>query len=445
MLLNNAVEKIGLLICKINVFFSNLFAKFLSENKLFSAKFCLTLLIFLISFIIISLLLVRTIYKVGFYGKMNFNNYYDFINYYKEDGIINKEIPKWNKYCNVENVSIIDTESFKDIKVKERLEKVNEFIEETMFKNYKCLTLPNISDYLAIYEDNIDVISAIFSSRATMKIKASKANKANMFDIIPIHDLIHNHISTIIERKSTKYFHENLATLYYYQNSNTPNVFAALFKFPKIWNVKPLCNLTEVFYKIDSSLDYNFAQKKALQFYSGKTENIRTIFEFLNNNMNMFDIVITTEISRLIKLVSNKIYVIIGCVLYGKNIGVLFFKKTIRHFLKEPVLELQASVFNSKTDGKIKQACFSRALIMANKITKCSYLGINSTSDNKSILNKIKINMEPEYYTNNYNYTLKSKNEIQNNKSNRKIGDFAYYLHNYRCKTINADKCLIIT
>ena len=106
---------------------------------------------------------------------------------------------------------------------------------------------------------------------------------------------------------------------------------------------------------------------------------------------------------------------------------------------------MQASVFNNKIDGKIKQACFSRALIMANKITKCSYLGINSTSDNKSILNKIKINMEPEYYTNNYNYTLKSKNKIQNNKSNQKIGNFAYYLHNYRCKTINADKCLIIT
>ena len=114
------------------------------------------------------------------------------------------KVPKWNKYCNVENISIIDTESFKDIKVKERLEKVNEFIEETMFKNYKCLTLPNISDYLAIYEDNIDVISAIFSSRATMKIKANKANKAHMIDIIPIYDLIHNHISTIIERKSTK-------------------------------------------------------------------------------------------------------------------------------------------------------------------------------------------------------------------------------------------------
>ena len=73
------------------------------------------------------------------------------------------------------------------------------------------------------------------------------------------------------------------------------------------------------------------------------------------------------------------------------------------------------------------------------------YLGINSTSDNKSILNKIKINMEPEYYTNNYNYTLKSKNKIQNNISNQKIGNIAYYLHNYRCKTINADKCLIIT
>ena len=38
---------------------------------------------------------------------MNFNNYYDFINYYKED-TINKEVPKWNKYCNVENISIID-------------------------------------------------------------------------------------------------------------------------------------------------------------------------------------------------------------------------------------------------------------------------------------------------------------------------------------------------
>ena len=95
-----------------------------------------------------------------------------------------------------------------------------------------------------------------------------------------------------------------------------------------------------VFYKMNSSLDYNFAQKKALQFYSGKTENIRTIFEFLNNNMNMFDIVITTEISRLIKLVSNKIYVIIGCVLYGKNIGVLFFKKDYKTLSKRTYIRI---------------------------------------------------------------------------------------------------------
>ena len=91
MLLNNAVEKIGLLICKINVFFSNLFAKFLSENKYFLKILFDAINIF--NFIYYcQLLLVRTIYKVGFYGKMN-NNYYDFINYYKEDGIINKEVP----------------------------------------------------------------------------------------------------------------------------------------------------------------------------------------------------------------------------------------------------------------------------------------------------------------------------------------------------------------
>lgn len=468
-IIEKIIEKFGKSLYYVKSFFvSNYIIPF---GQVFDLGFCLSLLSFIIIFILVILLLFRTIYKIGFYGKMHFNTYYDFIGKFKDEGVINDNIPEWNKYCNIENVSIIDTEANKDIKVKERLTKINDFIEKKSNEsnntnhtdkiaktkslcNYSSFTTPNVSDYIAIYENKDILHSIICSSRATMKIKSKNKNSNSnsnrnsnnnniSFDVIPIHELlvIHNYSKEntkkySIDKKNNEMFQANLATLYYYQNSNTPNVFTCIFKYPKIWNVKPLCYLNEYFYKIDKSLDYNFAQKKALQFYLGEKENISSTFEFLNENLHLFDVVITTEVSRLLHLLSNKIYVVIGCVLLGKTIGMLFFKKSISDFSKEHVLELQASVFNEQIEGKVRMACFSRGLIMANKIMNCSMIGINNTSHNNSIINAINMNMVMKMNAN-INQKGLNANTITNTN--------AYYLHNYRMKPKNASACLIIT
>lgn len=441
MLLNFVIEKI-ILMYRYLLSLINLNYNF-GFNFGISFAFCLTILSAIIMIIIIFLLLFRTFYKLGFYGKMNFNTFYDFLDYFKEEDIINKDKPKWNKYCNVENVSIIDTESNKDIKVKESLTSINEFIKnkipnnENYIVNYNCLTSCDITDYIACYKSKFIIDSVIFSSRATMKIKIEKDKQKdkNTITSLPIHEIIYFNTNNFSNNKNN-IFQNNFATLNYYQNSNTPNVFVNLFKYEKIWNVKPLCYLNEYFYEIDNSLDYDFAKKKALRFFEGKKENLNEIFDFLDKKLYMFDVIITTEIKRLLNLLDNKLYIVIGCVLNGKTIGILFFKNLLHDKFKKPILELHASVFSKNINGKIRQACFSRGLIIANKVMKCSLICINNTSHNNSILNMININMKPKFYSGKNNNTLDNCN---------KLNEMAYYLHNYRFKTKKAEKCLIIT
>jgi hypothetical protein len=441
MLLNFVIEKI-ILIYRYFLSLINLNYNF-GFNFSINFSFCLTLLSIIIMIIIIILLLLRTIYKLGFYGKMNFNTFYDFFDYFKEEDIINKDNPKWNKYCNIENISILDTESNKDIKVKESLTSINDFIKnkisnnENNIINYNCLTSCDITDYIACYKNKFIIDSVIFSSRATMKIKTEKDKNKNTIISLPIHEIIHYNANNISNNKNN-IFQNNFATLYYYQNSNTPNVFVSLFKYEKIWNVKPLCYLSEYFYEIDKSLDYNFAKKKALRFFEGKKETLNEIFDFLDKKLYMFDVVITTEIKRLLHLLDNNLYIVIGCVLNGKTIGVLFFKNLLHDNFKEPILELHSSVFSKNINGKIRQACFSRGLIIANKNMKCSVICINNTSHNNSILNMININMKPKFYSG-----KNINNKILDNSN--KLNEKAYYLHNYRFKTKKAENCLIIT
>lgn len=412
-----------------------------------SFSFCLTMLSILIAIIAVVIVILRTIYKIGFFGKMNFHTYYDFIDYFKKDGIIYDDEPKWNKYCNIDNVRIIDTEANNSSNNTDVLSKIHRFID-TNAKGLKCLTSNNVSTYLSAYENNTNYIEYLLcSSRATMKISVSVKNKNVkqniLFDVIPIHEL--TIVKQNIDNKhNDEKFQFNFATLYYFQNSNTPGIYVSVFKYNKIWNVKPLCNLFEVVFKIDKSLDYNFAQKKALSFFTAKNENMTAIFDFLDTNMKTFDVVITTEISRLLNLVLCQMYIIVGCVLLGKTIGVLFFKKTVRDFTKDPVLELQASVFNDTVTGKLRQACFSRGVIIANKVVKSSFVVINDTSHNNSILNMIIANVKPCYYSCVSNVNEKFKHII-NNANISKINETAYYLNNYRTNTREASKCLIIT
>lgn len=459
-------------------------------------------LIICIFVLLVCLVIARTIYKIGFYGKQEpFETKYDFNNFYlgivgnrnyagrkhiKQSPthilhLLNIHKPEWNKYCDIDKTTIIDTFRKSDENIHTL---VIRFINDSItthdygskfdVKQLECcLTTHNTTAYVVAHSGLYDSLDCVFICiPSTLKIATNKPQQ-------DIEGMSTTHVSMAIYNISyfthqnyskencvnTPSFQKTFATFHYFQLSNNPKAQVSIFKAKHIWNVVPLCIVTEKVFKIDNTLDYNFASKKALDFFIAGRENMACILDLLNDNMYLFDIVITPEISYILELSNIKRYVIIGCNLNGVLIGVMFFKVNTQD---GNCISLIASVFDhnkitqtSKNVGHsgarrnnkyscniIMRACFSRGLILAKKTlgqvcvqhkqakvdAMIDYLVINNTSHNKNILDMI-------------DGTEKGAGIGISTSSN----EYSYYLRNFRvtdysrCLSgFDPVKCLII-
>lgn len=467
-------------------------------------------LIICIFVLLVCLVIARTIYKIGFYGKQEpFETKYDFNNFYlgivgnrNHSGrkhikqspthishLLNIHKPEWNKYCDIDKTTIIDTFRKSDENINNSI--IRFINDSTTTHDYGskfdvkqlecCLTTHNTTAYVAAHSGLYDSLDCVFICiSSTLKIATNKPQKikqdtegmSTTLVSIPIYNISYfTHQNYSKENcVNTPSFQKTFATFHYFQLSNNPKAQVSIFKAKHIWNVVPLCIVTDKVFKIDNTLDYNFASKKALDFFVAGRENMACILDLLNDNMPLFDIVITPEISYILELSNLKKYVIIGCNLNGVLIGVLFFKVNIQD---GNCISLIASVFDhnkitqmSKDVGSagarnkyrnhkyscdiIMRACFSRGLILAKKTlgqvcvkhnqakvdTTIDYVVINNTSHNKNILDMI----DGTYKGVNVGASISTSSN-----------EYSYYLRNFRITDYSRSlsgfdpvKCLII-
>lgn len=489
--------------------------KILEFSSLFDVSIVILFYIFVFCLIIlIGLIILRTIHKIGFFGKQPLNHKFDFINRFKKDGLINDyfiDKPDWDKYCDIENVSIIESDNLPNHIHKqgntntntkndnlindiinlinqsqtgvnqnsethegainidtEQQNSTNNNSKNQLGKNKKTnklnnhkaqlisfLTTHNTLSYITTYScEKYGLKCVLLSTPATLKIinknglRRSK-NKLNQRNIIsfPIYSLntyqkllkTTQHVNIYNSNKLIDYGHnlntsnteyqKTFATFHYFQLSNNSIAQVSLFKSTDIWNVKPLCQVTEISFIIDKTLDYRFDVKRQLRFNTIQKDNIRSLLDFLDLQINNFNIVVTPDIGHLIEMINVKLVVIIGCFLNNNIIGILFFKTRLCDSMNTNVIELFASVFDDNINSILRRACFSRSLMLANKTFKASHLIINDTSHNQSIIDMINIKDNSKTY----------------NQTNKIDMSYSYYLRNYRTNTIQKScSCLII-
>lgn len=523
-------------------FFSNLYFSWFKHQVVsrfeiinFSSMFDVSIVILFYLFvfcliILFGLIILRTINKIGFFGKQPLNHKFDFINKFKKDGLINdyfNDKPEWDKYCDIENVAIIESDNLSKHSLNTQNPKgthqdslitniinlinnsqtgvnhhkmaikdvinidtneynstndnknnsKNQLNKNQLSKNKKTnkvnnlshkaqlisfLTTHNTLSYITTYNcEKYGLKCVILSTPATLKIinknsltrkKHNNLKQLNQIISLPIYNLntyqkllktpdvtytynskhtkFIDYISNNLNTSDTDY-QKTFATFHYFQLSNNTIAQVSLFKSTNIWNVKPLCQVNDMLFIIDKTLDYKFDVKRQLRFNTIQKENIRSLLDFLDLQINkeLFSIVVTPDIGHLIELINVKLIVVVGCFLNNTMIGVLFFKTNLCDSINTSVIELFASVFDDSINSILRRACFSRSLMLANKTFKASYLIINNTSHNQSILEMIDIKDN-----------LKTYNQS-------KIVDmtYSYYLRNYRTNIIHKScNCLII-
>ena len=340
----------------------------------------------------VCVVIIHFVYKSGFYAKNYFQTKHDITRFFRrlDDGrVMTSDKPEWTKYCDVSRISITNGDNVAD----EVVSRINKLLERAGLEasfNKSIVSAREVS-YVACrrcseYSDS-SIEQVICATPATLQVKDTNLKKNTRK---PNEAFNHNPIYVLEcfpdDRKtySSREFQTCLATLMFFQQSNTPQASVSLLRTNgTLWNLVPLCIFDESTYKIDKELDYKFNPGKKLRFFVAKADNIRNIIGFVDKHRSQFDVVITKELSDLLGLIDSKNLVIIGCVLKGVTVGALFFIKKLSS------LELCGSLFGDDIVVNVRLACFSRALILANRTFKSSSLTIPMVSHNKCVVDMI--------------------------------------------------------
>ena len=415
----------------------------------------------------IGVVLLRTVYRIGFYGKQQMNTKYDVVGMVfggGNDAVISTAVPEWSRYCDVSTTTIVNGDSI----TKELLEEINERVlsSEKGGQLVQGFVASREPSYVLVSrgEQGVPSMSNTPTVIASTPVSVAITGADGSMKAIPSYSLEYyppNHDSDI--------FHRGFATLHFFQQSNTPQAQVSLFSTETpLWNVIPLC-ITDVFtYKIDRDLDYDFSVVRALRFFVGKPDNIRRVTEFIDNicwrreekekegkrgrrngrrekqgksASQSPNVVITKELSDLLGLIEAGLITIVGCTLKGSIVAVLFFKDVSwKSLSSQPprndsrrnntgseggTIELIGSVFDDThcKGDEIRMACFSRGMILANKNLKASSIQVPTTSCNGSIVD-----------------VINNKKQIAAVKKTTR----SYYLRNFRTRTRQPGECLIV-
>ena len=362
-------------------------------------------------------------YTYGFWIDLPVFHEYNWTYKWFPPGIINH---KQNKYLN-----------FKDIKTRVYSElsdlAIQQFLHFIQLTNGSRMKVDNITPYfighnsqtfITVYNRDIllidknqlqpihdsKIIGTITSRPIHIVINNGDANAA--FDAYYI-DHIHFENNTILP--------ELLKTHIYNQCQINQKVSVNIFKQsdPLLYGIVPLCKYKVFEFSVDKwtkpiDLDsmYNIVEMNS--------QNIYLLNEFIKENSNKFDIVISSAVSNLVELIKSKNLFVYTVVSHDEIICAYFFKKTC--LFKDrgdlEILSLVGSIQNSNNDFFIHafKICFW-------KIAANNYMGhamIENISHNNIIIDNICLKTKPHRITNT-----------------------AYYFYNFVYNTFNSNKVFI--
>lgn len=330
--------------------------------------------------------ITHIIYSAGFYGKNLFQTKYNIRRFTSTDGVVSDERPEWTRFCDVAQTTIVNGDSMSE----QSVTSINKLLarsdddEESSF-NLGLVTTRAVS-YVAIRmrddKPGSPVDYAVCATPATLKLPTGKKRKGpDKKRSMPIY--VFECIPDDKNTYTSSGFHSCLATLMYFQQSNTPLASVSLLRTNMpIWNLVPLSVYDENTYRIDKTLDYKFDAGKRLRFFMAKKDTARSVVDYVDRFRGDFDVVITKELSDVISLIESNVIVVVGCTLDGSIMGSLFFIR------RPSSMELCGTVF-SDVDDNVKRACFSRAVILANRVFKSSSIRVPGVSHNKCVIDMI--------------------------------------------------------
>lgn len=378
---------------------------------------------------IVSLLIVYTVgyrllYRTGFWGRQPMRRTFGLLDRIRQDGVIDSEPPKWNKYCDERHVTTTDKTTNEVLTKISNLANKTESLDDGLVKHVDANLLRSSFNgflspvYVSYYTEGSTEYGCLTSR--PLKLRVGK-NEFNTYYLDFFHTSPGLGPSREVAESSLLQTHE------FYQRSNNPDIQVTLFlRQTKLSRVLELCSFNTYTYEIDLDLDFDGSRQKRFNvFLARSNDHLMDLIEFVKTRQKDFHVDITTTMGNMLTLIESELLYVVGCRLLDNTLGYIFFRDFKNGTKKDPILDCISSVFDNTLDSELCiQACFAsftRGLMLSTKKTPCRYLRLWDLADNNIISGLLKRKR---------NYRSKNRQYV--------------YLYNYRTDTVCGNKVLML-
>jgi hypothetical protein len=398
------------------------------------------MLLYLVGLIIL-LVILFNIYirlKNRFWSIQPVFHYYDLYYWIYNKGIINDELPKKNKYIHYKNIQTFEIDKLTNNEISNFIllvqqhyfiNRENKFYPKkenilNYFKghNHSCfISTYNKENLLHDIKNNSIIedkqLIGVITSRP-LNVRLIQNKKINKFEVYYVDYLCVNKF----------YRKQNIApqliqTHEYNQRHNNKNIVVSLFKREEeLTSIIPLTIYKTYCYNMklwNKPLDLN----PNIKLLTCDAENIYYLYNFLNENVKKWDIIINPEMSNILELIkSNNIFI---KMLVNNNEIVAFyiFKKTCTFIESNKEL---LSCIGSMNGYKLTNEEFIQGFKVSlwsiiEEYKTFEYLSVENISDNYKIINNMNKFLNPLV-----------------------VSSYAYYFYNFAYQPFEPSKVLII-
>jgi len=402
------------------------------------------LIIIVLIHIIFRFYIIKT-YK--FWAYQPVFHYYNLLYWIYPTGVINKELPESNKFCNFINITSKDFFDYSENEIKEivsllrnhynRNEEANYLPTINYFKTFftghtlKCfISVYNNNNYILDRNNDIinnnKIIGVITGKPINISIKNIPKFKAYYVDFLCVHR----------EHRSKNIAPQLIQTYEYTQRHSIIESQVSLFKREGILTgiVPLIIYKTYMFYTkhilAEPIITDNIINQPIIIVINDN--NYNTLIDYVDNNQTIFDCIITIDKTNLLALIKSNIYIIYG-LLQDKKLVACYFYKTnnITYTIdiqscESKSIDLLASIYNCSD-----QTFIFGFILSLNKYIK-DYTKISKNSIDFINVENISCNNRITYYL--LNKSIKPKI----------ITPMAYFFYNFVKKPLISDKILII-
>lgn len=362
---------------------------------------------------------------------------YDFMYWINPPGVINHDLPEFNNYINLLNIT---TKSLDDMN-ETTISRVSNFINSYYLRNKNAEYTPskeNIIEYLK--NSNHPAYITIYAEPKILFLNGEpEAHVDDFKGVITARPL---HITLKNKKTFPTYYVDNLCINPVHRKKGiAPTIIQTMahnvrrlnkkvntFMFKREGNmtaIVPLTTYTTIGYElpnIDSEIMKNERLYASMAVIEITTSNLHLFADFIQSNIKKFDCVVLPEISNIATLIKSNNLFIYAIIENGNIMACYIFKNpSLKYDKKHQVIECITSI-SCCSHKEIFTTGFNIALQMCRKHNNATRLLLENTANSNEIVERYE-KMNIKIFTQN---------------------PTAFFMYNYACYSINQNKCLFI-